>query len=269
MKIYYGTSDIKAQPCEHTAGLVSTGICRCENNDMMTIRKNGRIDWSLFYCEQGCIDFNGVIIKKGELWIYPPNAMQRYTVYAKDRSVYRYLHFNGSHVEKLLSELCIPTEQPIDHIKESLTETFQKLSTDAEANSALSRICAEYHILYLLSRLSKPSEEEKAFGVLNGVIDSMQHSFSAPYDAKTYADMLYISVSRFNHFFKESVGVSPHKYYMNIRMKNAQELLEQTDLQINVIAKICGYEDALYFAQAFKKQVGTTPSEYRKMKNNR
>ena len=96
----------------------------------------------------------------------------------------------------------------------------------------------------------------------------MQHSFSAPYDAKTYADMLYISVSRFNHFFKESVGVSPHKYYMNIRMKNAQELLEQTDLQINVIAKNCGYEDALYFAQAFKKQVGTTPSEYRKMKNN-
>ena len=168
----------------------------------------------------------------------------------------------------MLSELCIPTEHPIDHIKESLTETFQKLSTDAETNSALSRICAEYHILYLLSKLSKPSEEGKAFGILNGVIDSMQHSFSAPYDAKTYADMLYISVSRFNHFFKESVGVSPHKYYMNIRMKNAQELLEQTDLQINVIAKNCGYNDALYFAQAFKKQVGTTPSEYRKMKNN-
>ena len=55
---------------------------------------------------------------------------------------------------------------------------------------------------------------------------------------------------------------------MNIRMKNAQELLEQTDLQINVIAKICGYEDALYFAQAFKKHIGTTPSEYRKIKNN-
>ncbi len=48
MKIYYGTSDIKAQQCEHTAGLVSTGICRCEKNDMMTIRKNGRNDWSLF-----------------------------------------------------------------------------------------------------------------------------------------------------------------------------------------------------------------------------
>ena len=268
MKIYYGTSDIKAQPCEHTAGLVSTGICRCENNDMMTIRKNGRIDWSLFYCEQGCIDFNGVIINKGELWIYPPNVMQRYTVYAKDRSVYRYLHFNGLQIEKLLSELCIPTEQPIKHIKESLVELFQKLAIDAESNTALSRLRAEYHILYLLSKLSKPLEEEKTFGILTRVIDRMEHNFSAPYNAKDYADMLYISVSRFNHFFKESVGVSPHKYYMNIRMKNAQELLEQTDLQINVIAKICGYEDALYFAQAFKKQVGTTPSEYRKIKNN-
>jgi transcriptional regulator GlxA family with amidase domain len=194
--------------------------------------------------------------------------MQRYTVYAKDRSVYRYLHFNGLQIEKLLSELCIPTEQPIKHIKESLVELFQKLAVDAESNTTLSRLRAEYHILYLLSKLSKPSEEEKAFGILNGVIDSMEHSFSAPYNAKNYADMLYISVSRFNHFFKESVGVSPHRYYMNIRIKNAQELLEQTDLHINVIAQNCGYEDAQYFAQAFKKQVGTTPSEYRKIKNN-
>lgn len=268
MKIYYGTQDIKAAPCDHTAGLVSTGICQCEKNDMMTIRKNGRIDWSLFYCEQGCIDFNGVSITKGELWIYPPTVMQRYTVYARDHSVYRYLHFNGSNMEKLLGELCIPTEQPINHVKESLTELFQKLANDAEANTALSRLRAECHILYLLSKLSTPPEEEKNFGILKRVIDSMEHSFPNPYNAKTYADMLYISVSRFNHFFKESVGVSPHRYYMNIRIKNAQELLEQTNLQINIIAKNCGYEDALYFAQTFKKHVGTTPSEYRKIKNN-
>ena len=266
MKIYYGTSDIKAPPCEHTAGLVSTGICRCEKNDMMTIRKNGRIDWSLFYCEHGCMDFNGVSIAKGELWIYPPNVMQRYTVYEKDRSVYRYLHFNGLHMEKLLLELCIPIEQPINHIKKSLTELFQKIATDAESDTALSRIRAEYHILHLLTELSKPPEEEKPSGLLKRVVDSMEHSFSAPYNAKSYADMLCVSVSRFNHFFKESVGVSPHKYYMNIRIKNAQELLEQTDVPINVIAKTCGYEDALYFAQAFKKHVGTTPSEYRRMR---
>ena len=265
MKIYYGTNDIIAPSCDHTAGLVSTGICRCEKNDMMTIRKNGRIDWSLFYCEHGCIDFNGVKINKGELWIYPPNMMQLYTVYAKDRSVYRYLHFNGLHIEKLLSELCIPTEQPINHIKDSLTELFQKIAADAEGNTALSRIRAEYHILYLLSKLSKPLEEEKNFGILKRVIDNMEHSFSAPYDAKSYADMLYISVSRFNHFFKEIIGVSPYKYYTNIRIKNAQELLEQTDLKINVIAKNCGYDDALYFTQSFKKQIGITPSEYRKM----
>ena len=265
MKIYYETSDIIAPPCEHTAGLVSTGVCRCEKNDMMTIRKNGRLDWSLFYCEHGCIDFNGVSITKGELWIYPPNVMQRYTVFAKDHSVYRYLHFNGLHMEKLLSELCIPTEQPINHIKGSLIEPFQKLATDAEYNTVLSRIRAEYHILYLLSKLSKPLEEGNHFGILKRVIDNMEHSFSIPYNAKYYADMLYVSVSRFNHFFKENVGVSPYRYYTNIRIKNAQELLEQTDLKINKIAKNCGYEDALYFAQTFKKHVGITPSEYRKI----
>lgn len=266
MRIYYGTNDIKAPPCERTVGLVSTGVIRYEKNDMMTIRKDGRSDWSLFYCEHGCMDFNGVQLTKGELWIYPPKVMQCYTVYAKDHSVYRYLHFNGLNVGKLLSELCIPTEQPINHTRESLTEQFQKLASDAKDKTALSRIRAEYHILYLLSRLSKPREEEKSFGLLKQVIDNMEHSFSVPYNAKSYADMLYISVSRFNHFFKESVGISPHRYYTRIRIKNAQELLEQTDLPINVIAKNCGYDDAMYFTQAFKREVGVTPSGYRRGK---
>ena len=47
-------------------------------------------------------------------------------------------------------------------------------------------------------------------------------------------------------------------------MENAANLLESTEMKINEIAKKCGFEDPLYFTQAFKKNYGATPSEYRK-----
>lgn len=106
MKIYYGKSDIKAPPSEHTANLVSTGLCRCEKNDMLTLRREGRVDWSLFYCERGLVDFNGTHILPGEIWIYPPAVMQRYAIYLRDRSVYHYLTLTGNR-SRSFSASCI------------------------------------------------------------------------------------------------------------------------------------------------------------------
>lgn len=40
--------------------------------------------------------------------------------------------------------------------------------------------------------------------------------------------------------------------------------IARTDMKIQELAEKCGYADALYFAQVFKKNVGATPSEYRR-----
>ncbi|MGZ0049311.1 helix-turn-helix domain-containing protein [Brevibacillus gelatini] len=49
-----------------------------------------------------------------------------------------------------------------------------------------------------------------------------------------------------------------------IRIKKAQELLENTNLPINKIAKSVGYISNSHFTSYFKKYVGVTPVEYRK-----
>ena len=101
--------------------------------------------------------------------------------------------------------------------------------------------------------------------MMKRVTDNMEHSFSVAYDASYYADMFKISVSRFNHLFKQCVGIPPYAYYVKLRMANACSLLEDTDLKIQDIAEKCGYEDAMYFTQVFKKSIGLTPSNYRKL----
>ena len=46
-------------------------------------------------------------------------------------------------------------------------------------------------------------------------------------------------------------------------MTNAQVLLENTTYSINEIARIVGYNNALYFSRIFHKQKGCSPSQYR------
>ena len=51
-------------------------------------------------------------------------------------------------------------------------------------------------------------------------------------------------------------------------MSNAKNLLGNTTYNINEIAQIVGYENQLYFSRLFRKNVGVSPSEYRKQNWN-
>lgn len=46
-------------------------------------------------------------------------------------------------------------------------------------------------------------------------------------------------------------------------MQHAQRLLETTDDKLEVVARLVGYESALVFSRAFKRWIGSTPTDYR------
>ena len=48
----------------------------------------------------------------------------------------------------------------------------------------------------------------------------------------------------------------------------SKNLLGNTTYNINEIAQIVGYENQLYFSRLFRKNVGVSPSEYRKQNWN-
>ena len=74
-----------------------------------------------------------------------------------------------------------------------------------------------------------------------------------------------LSVSRIEHIFKETTGMSIKQYHIKLRMNKARYLLKRTDLSISKIAETIGYTDSLYFSKLFKKHVGCSPKKYREM----
>jgi len=64
--------------------------------------------------------------------------------------------------------------------------------------------------------------------------------------------------------FLEDVGISITQYFMLMRIDKAKELLHDSDLKVQTISKLLGFEDVSHFIKSFKNNVGISPGEYRK-----
>lgn len=77
------------------------------------------------------------------------------------------------------------------------------------------------------------------------------------------ADRMQINSSYLSRLFKKKFGENFSAYLLEMRLRQARELLRTTQFRSSEIARMVGIEDAHYFSQVFKKQCGMTPSQYR------
>ena len=75
---------------------------------------------------------------------------------------------------------------------------------------------------------------------------------------------LGVGTSYFSSVFKKETGMSFVTYLTEVRMNEAQKLLDTTDEKSYIIAGMVGYEEPNYFSYVFKKHFGISPSRYRK-----
>ncbi len=65
---------------------------------------------------------------------------------------------------------------------------------------------------------------------------------------------------------KKYYGVTPYRYLIGCRVREAERLLEHTNLSVAEIAEYCGYTEPTLFSAVFRRETGMAPSVYRKAK---
>lgn len=78
------------------------------------------------------------------------------------------------------------------------------------------------------------------------------------------ADFMGLSRSGFQHLYSNTFGVSVMKDVISGRIEKAKSLLLRTNLSVSEIAEKSGYGSEFHFMRQFKKEVGLTPSEFRR-----
>src|SRR5699024_94751 len=103
---------------------------------------------------------------------------------------------------------------------------------------------------------------------MNQSVALAKHYMNQNYQSEITLDLLakVCNINKYYlaHMFKENLGVSPIEYVNQIRIKEAQILLETTNYTIADIAEFNGFSSQSFFSQAFKRKMNQTPSAYRK-----
>lgn len=97
-------------------------------------------------------------------------------------------------------------------------------------------------------------------------MEFLQKNYSERLSAESLADAANMSKSTFLRHFKRYFDATPLEYLNRYRVKEAQRLLEETDMSVTTIAQECGFFGSLHFIKSFKKQSGVSPAAFSQQK---
>jgi len=121
---------------------------------------------------------------------------------------------------------------------------------------------------YLSGDSENVALEKMNISAIGKTMDFINQHLSEEIKLDTLAKIANLSPSYYGMLFKSFNGLSPVEYIIAKRVEKATKLLCKTDSSILDIGLSCGFNNSVSFNRTFKKVTGTTPSEYRKNKDN-
>jgi AraC family transcriptional regulator len=100
---------------------------------------------------------------------------------------------------------------------------------------------------------------------LNQAIDYINEHLGEDLSLTKIAAQVDMSQFYFCRLFKQSVGITPHKYLLQQRVERSKSLLRQRELTIFDIAADCGFANPSHFAKCFRQHTGVSPQQFRSL----
>lgn len=164
-------------------------------------------------------------------------------------------------------------------LKYDLIGTFLKLlqaeqvRTDCSAEDVIQALepCQTLEELYVraqtltetVCRSQRQMRQTKENTLSDKIMRYVQENYAdADLNVNRLGDVFHLSSGHVSKMFKQQTGKILRDYILNIRLKNA-ELLLQSDFKLEEIARRCGFVDVGTFIRAFKKRYVITPGKYR------
>lgn len=237
----------------------------------------------LIYCTEGKgwyrIFNKQHAIQKNQYVILPPGTPYAFGSDEEDPWTIYWVHFNGKLHEQFLPSHPVPgTILPNEY-----SRLQDRLSLFEEIYSSFSMgYIKEYMIysslclynflasfIYLEQFRHTLISSQKEYPFTARVIHYMRENIHSNLTLKELAAYFKYSPSHFSSLFYSETGFSPINYFIRMKIQKACEYIELSNMKLNEIATLLGFEEASYFTRTFAKIMGQSPSAYRKKEAER
>ncbi len=153
-----------------------------------------------------------------------------------------------------------------------LTDLIQKMASEFYSNNPYKELTMEYllHIFFIKAgeQTVKGNFHSCHTRLYEELIKLRSKIYSNPqknWSISLMARQLHISSGYLHSIYKETFYISCMSEVIESRIIYAKQLLVESDLPVGEIAILCGYHNEVHFMRQFKKLIGLTPSEYRRL----
>jgi len=108
-------------------------------------------------------------------------------------------------------------------------------------------------------RLSVPTRIGVRHPKLARVIQMMETNIEEPISPSLLATEVGMSTRQLERLFRRYLNRSPKRYYMELRLQKARNLLMQTDMSVINVALACGFASPSHFSKCYRSHYETTP----------
>ncbi|MFA5523586.1 MAG: AraC family transcriptional regulator [Tissierellales bacterium] len=113
---------------------------------------------------------------------------------------------------------------------------------------------------YLVHRKNRYNDND----YIDEAINYMEEYYSSNITIPEICNAIFLSPYHFQRIFKKNMDKTPYRFLMELRINKAKVMLIKDRMQIDEIARHCGFVSLAHFSTMFKRIGGVSPSEYRR-----
>ena len=243
-------------------------------------RKEPISQYVFIYCIEGAgwyrINGQEYTVNANQYFILPAGTEHTYGADDANPWTIYWIHFKGKLASHFAKQCARPIEiKPGLHSRISIRidlfeEIFHTLEMGYSHENLLFACSIFYHYLGTLRYLQQYREagrnEADKNDIVTAAIHFMRENIEKKLTLHEIAEHIGYSASHFSVLFSKRTGYAPLAYFNQLKIQQACQLLDFTDMKVNQVCFKIGIEDNYYFSRLFSKIMGMSPREYKKMK---
>ena len=237
--------------------------------------------WAFIYTEKGDLTFKIgeklYDVHDGEIIFYPANIPHTILSYKKRDWKVCFTTFTceSERMEFFENKIFTPDQRLSERISELFSfgrgffrnpdsrDEVRGMFCDAD-EKALFKIKSELEGI-LTDLYTEPQKTaERSASLFNSAVRYMKEHLGEQISLSELAAELCVSVSTLKKAFQKECGGGVTKYYIDMKLHTAKELLCESELSVGEISEKLGFSSQFYFSELFKSRYSLSPTEYRK-----
>ena len=144
-----------------------------------------------------------------------------------------------------------------------MLELNEHLVTSILSSRSITEICYTFQDNIDIFTESLFYTSDMSSQVIRNATEYIAENYAGPITLTSVADAIHLNPTYLSTLFKQVTGHTFKDHINQVRVREAQRLLKNTDFPIMEISIACGFNDQSYFTKVFRKYTGLTPKQYR------